>query len=85
MIWRPGYIWERSAIYLGEICETPGSTAILLYLFCQRLALNACGVLNQCVDFTGPGYRSQYLSINVIAVNTLVISIPIEDHERYDQ
>jgi len=64
----------------------PGSRAFLfLYLFCQRLALNACGVQNQGVDATGPGYRSEYLFINVTAVNTLVISISIEDHERHDQ
>ena len=66
--------------------ETPGSRVILfLYLFCQRLALNACGVLNQGIDATGPGYRPKYLFINVIAVKTLVISISIEDHERHDQ
>ena len=64
----------------------PGSrTFFLLYLFCQRLALNACGILNQGVDVTGPGNRSQYLSINVIAVNTLIISITIKDYERHNQ
>ena len=64
----------------------PGSrTLLFLYLFCQRLALNTGGVLNQGVDVTGPGYRSQYLSINVIAVDTLIISISIEEHERHDQ
>jgi hypothetical protein len=71
---------------LGYNWETQGSSAnLLLYLFCQRLALNARGVLNQGVDVTGPGYRSQYLSVNVSAVNTLIIRISIEDHERYDQ
>ena len=60
-------------------------TFLLSYLFCQRLALNACGILNQGVDVTGPGYRSQYLPINVITVNVLVISITIEDYERHNQ
>lgn len=64
----------------------PGSrTLLVLYLSFQRLALNTRGVLNQGVDVTGPGYRSQYLSINVIAVNTLIISISIEEHEGHDQ
>ena len=65
--------------------ETPGRVILFLYLFCERLALNACCVLNQGIDFTGPGNRPQYLIINVIAVKTLVISITIEDHERHDQ
>jgi hypothetical protein len=71
---------------MGGIRETPESTAIiLLYLFGQRLTLNAGGVLNQGVDVTSPGYRSEYLFINVIAVNTLIVSITIEDHERHNQ
>ena len=86
MIGRPRYIGDIFEIYLREIRQTSASTVILfLYVLFQRLALNTCGVLNQCVDVTGPGNRSQYLSINVIAVNTLIISISIEDNERHDQ